>query len=164
MTKIPGINSPLDVLVGDDVDVCRSRMEDAEGDILTIAALTGARRHNRRRFVRSSSGEPVQLFGVDPAGDGTVVTGVIADIGERSARCVLPVGAYVAGDVVQVRLAVGAGFVETTAEVVSTRRQKDSLGVDVVVAYDLAEQEAGTIRRHVFEQQQAERRRRQLFG
>lgn len=209
VANLPGINTLLDVLVGEE-DVYQSRLEDADGSVLTIAALLGVRggqpapgdrlglawvagehryrvpvrltaivpehpprwlvevtgetrRHNRRSFVRSLSGAPVLVSQVAEGRLEAPVAGVISDIGERSARCRLPMGPYSPGDVLQARLAVGDEFVDTAAELVAVRKS-DDLGVEVVLAYELPEHDAAIIRRHVLEQQRAVRQRRHLSG
>lgn len=129
-----------------------------------LLALADPIRKTRRRFVRGGGGGPIELVPktveVRERRVVDAIQGQIVDLSEGGVRCRVAQADLVPGDPVVVRVKLGARNLQILGQVISERSESDKSGIDVVVTYQPSEADAQVIRRHVFQWEIAERRRR----
>jgi hypothetical protein len=117
---------------------------------------------NRRNYVRGACDDPVALERATALDPTSRAEGRALDVSEGGVRLWTPTCAYEAGESVRVRMDLNGEVVEAVGEVLRTHEgSRGSLGIDVVVTYELGESVAQVVRRYVIARQLAERRLRQ---
>jgi PilZ domain len=119
-------------------------------------AMTGPTQlHQRRRFVRGGGGESVR---VSLNETGQELTGQVVDISEASMRCWVAADTLPEGQTVTVKVGLDQDQLAIPATVIQVGQRGHGHGLDVVMTFDIDEEIAGQIRRHVLRHQILARR------
>jgi PilZ domain len=123
----------------------------------TVEAIGTVEIEQRRRFARAAGNGPVHL-GPDEPDLGVVLVGQLIDIGEGGLRCRLAAGGVDPEQPVFIRLLVDDRMVTLRGTVLRLIESGSAEGgVDVVVTFESDPAQARVIRRHVMQQQLADR-------
>jgi len=122
-------------------------------------------RNTRRNFVRGGGGYPVEIA-PDSAGTRDLwLEGTTVDVSEGGMCCVVPLGLDTPADQLApdghllARMSVAGQTVKIPANVITTRPAAEG-GLQVVVGWEAPDSDAQAIRRHIFQWEVSERRRR----
>jgi hypothetical protein len=123
-----------------------------------VRVVSEARRHTRREFVRSGSGETIQIS--RPGAGQPRVAGVVIDIGEAAARVRLGICDLQPADPVVLTFRLGTERLLTTGHVLDVRHLAESGCSDLVVALEPTEAVRRTIVSYVLRRELEMRRNR----